>query len=142
MQVPEFVYSEYDVGDSITAYTTDHVSVRKWKRLREPEIMKNNHFNCFDTSKNNQFDCFFLYKYELLWFNKEKAANNIAGRWVYEKKIIYNTGLHNSRGNQKGAERVAPDAEGICRIYQLLKANSRTMGKKYRRYLRTYSFAA
>ena len=26
MQVPEFVYSEYDVGDSIAAYTTDHVS--------------------------------------------------------------------------------------------------------------------
>ena len=31
MQVPEFVYSEYDVGDSITAYTTDHVSYSYYK---------------------------------------------------------------------------------------------------------------
>ena len=26
MQIPGSVYSEYDVGDSITAYTTDHIS--------------------------------------------------------------------------------------------------------------------
>ncbi len=31
MQVPEFVYSEYDVGDSIAAYTTDHVSYSYYK---------------------------------------------------------------------------------------------------------------
>lgn len=31
MQVPEFAYSEYDVGDSITAYTTDHVSYSYYK---------------------------------------------------------------------------------------------------------------
>lgn len=31
MQVPEFVYSEYDVGDSITAYTTYHVSYSYYK---------------------------------------------------------------------------------------------------------------
>ena len=31
MRVPEFVYSEYDVGDSITAYTTDHVSYSYYK---------------------------------------------------------------------------------------------------------------
>ena len=31
MQVPESVYSEYDVGDSITAYTTDHVSYSYYK---------------------------------------------------------------------------------------------------------------
>lgn len=31
MRVPEFVYSEYDVGDSITAYTTDRVSYSYYK---------------------------------------------------------------------------------------------------------------
>ncbi len=31
MQVPGFVYSEYNVGDSIAAYTTDHVSYSYYK---------------------------------------------------------------------------------------------------------------
>ena len=31
MQVPGFVYSEYNVGDSIVAYTTDHVSYSYYK---------------------------------------------------------------------------------------------------------------
>ena len=31
MQVPKSVYSEYDAGDSITAYTTDHVSYSYYK---------------------------------------------------------------------------------------------------------------
>ena len=31
MIVPELVYSEYDVGDSITSYTTDHVSYSYYK---------------------------------------------------------------------------------------------------------------
>ena len=31
MQVPGFVYSKYNVGDSIAAYTTDHVSYSYYK---------------------------------------------------------------------------------------------------------------
>lgn len=76
MQVPEFVYSEYDVGDSITAYTTDHVSYSYYKYgiLPDTEYTSNELMkvagvllgigvfllNCFNTSKNNQFDCFFF----------------------------------------------------------------------------------
>ena len=43
MQVPEFVYSEYDVGDSITAYTTDHVSYSYYKYgiLQDTEYTNN-----------------------------------------------------------------------------------------------------
>ena len=43
MQVPEFVYSEYDVGDSITAYTTDHVcySYYKYGILPDTEYTNN-----------------------------------------------------------------------------------------------------
>ncbi len=47
MEVPEAVYSEYDVGDSITAYTTDHVSYSYYKQgilpdkeYRNNELMK------------------------------------------------------------------------------------------------------
>ena len=47
MQVPEFVYSEYDVGDSITAYTTDHMKysynkagILPDKKYRNNELMK------------------------------------------------------------------------------------------------------
>lgn len=31
MQIPESVYAEYNVGDSITAYTTDHISYSYYK---------------------------------------------------------------------------------------------------------------
>ena len=43
MQVPGFVYSEYNVGDSIAAYTTDHVSYSYYKygMLPDTEYTKN-----------------------------------------------------------------------------------------------------
>ena len=41
----------------------------------------------------------FVYKYYILWFNKEKVGNHKTGRWVYERKIICNTGIHNCKGN-------------------------------------------
>ena len=43
MQVPKFIYSEYDVGDSITAYTTDHegYSYYKYGILPDTEYKNN-----------------------------------------------------------------------------------------------------
>lgn len=47
MQVPESVYTEYEVGDTITAYTTDHIkysynkaSILPDKKYRNNELMK------------------------------------------------------------------------------------------------------
>ena len=47
MQVPESVYTEYEVGDTITAYTTDHikysynkVGILPDKKFRNNELMK------------------------------------------------------------------------------------------------------
>lgn len=47
MQVPESVYAEYKVGDTITAYTTDHIKysynkagILPDKKYRNNELMK------------------------------------------------------------------------------------------------------
>lgn len=47
MQVPESVYTEYEVGDTITAYTTDHIKysynkagILPDKKFRNNELMK------------------------------------------------------------------------------------------------------
>ena len=47
MQVPESVYTEYEVGDTITAYTTDHIKycynkagILPDKKYRNNELMK------------------------------------------------------------------------------------------------------
>ena len=40
MQVPESVYAEYKVGDTITAYTTDKAGILPDKKYRNNELMK------------------------------------------------------------------------------------------------------